>query len=181
MAVEELVPATEVDENSRVDDALNKLQDAKALFAVVTSVRGEKIGLIHIDDLSKLSRAEGNKIITSAIPENQGLIIIESPETLVEVVHTQAKNLELRPNAPGIVVTKQDKVIGFLPRNIIITEASRVVTRGAGISRMEGPPLGALFFKCPQDNERKMVTYYDPSKPPKCSKNHVMELDDSYW
>jgi hypothetical protein len=181
MAIEGLVPAIEVDETVSIDHVISKLRNAKAPFAVVTSVRVEKIGLIHIDDLSRLSGAEGDKTIRSAIPENQGLIIIESPETLVEVVHTQAKNLELRPNLPGIVVTEQDKVIGVLLRNIIITEASRVVTRGTGISRMEGPPLGALFFKCSQDNERKMVTYYDPSKPPKCSQNHVMELDDSDW
>jgi predicted transcriptional regulator len=177
MTIEGLVPAIEIKETDKIDEAINDLRKVSASFGVVISVRGEKIGLIQADDLAK---AEGHKTIKTVVPENQGLSIVESPETLAEVVESKAKYLELRPNLPGIVVTKQDKVIGVLPRNKIITEASRVVTRGAGISRMEGPPLGALFFICPQDNERKMVSYYE-GKPPKCSQGHVMKLDESDW
>jgi hypothetical protein len=175
MSIEGLVPAIPLKEHATIQTAINDLQNAETAFGVVISVRNEKIAVISIDDLTK---ADGNKTVGTAVPENREIKVVESPETLEEVVENHAKYLELRPNLREIVVTENETVVGVLPRNVIITGATRVVTRGAGILRMEGPPLGALFFRCPEDNERRMVTYYNPDDPPLCSKQHVMVPED---
>jgi hypothetical protein len=39
---------------------------------------------------------------------------------------------------------------------------------------LPGQPLTALLFWCPQHAEEKVVDYYDPDDPPRCSRGDLM-------
>jgi hypothetical protein len=49
-------------------------------------------------------------------------------------------------------------------------EATRIDYRGSMLGTVDVP-----IFQCPDDGERKIVYYYDPAHPPRCSQNHVMQ------
>jgi hypothetical protein len=176
MAINELIPAELVYEITTIDEAINQLVQNKAAFGIITSPRNELLGLISVEELSSV---ENKKMLVKTLtPRAAELIVVESPETLEEVVQNHTKELEVRPNLAWIVIKEQGQIRGILPRHLIITQAKRVVTRGFGIDRLEGSPLDTLFFKCKIDNERKIVNYYDPTDPPRCSKKHLMIPDE---
>jgi hypothetical protein len=97
-------------------------------------------------------------------------------EVLDRVAQKYGKDLELRPNLAGVVVIERDEVRGILPRQMIVSQAARVVTRGAGTSYLEGSPIDYVIYECPEDHERKFVDYYNPQNPPRCQRGHLMQI-----
>lgn len=176
MAISELVPALEVYEISTIDQAITQLREGKISFGVITSNRKEFLKVVSMEELTAVE--DKARLLRTLVPRDAEPIIVDSPETLDEVVQNYAKKLELRPNLPGIVVMEKGELSGVLPRHIVVRQAKRVVTRSSSMVRIEGSPLDALFFKCPIDNERKMVNYYDPTEPPLCSNRHLMVPDE---
>lgn len=39
---------------------------------------------------------------------------------------------------------------------------------------LPGQPLTVLLFSCPQHGEEKVVEYYDPDDPPRCTHDDLM-------
>jgi hypothetical protein len=171
MAVTGTVGARQIEENSKIVEAISDLRANSLDFAVVVSLRNEILGILSI---AQLEKATPDKQVKTLVASAQTPIIVDSQESLEDVVKKHSKDLELRPNLGGVIVTSEQQISGVLPRSLIINQARRVVTRGSGIARIEGSPLDTLFFRCEIDNERKMISYYDPADPPRCSNNHKM-------
>ncbi len=169
--VEEALSSAFVQVNAgmAIDEALMNLQAAQAQYGVVIGSQDRVLGLVTIE---RLREGDANAYVETLIDSGPP-IFLEPNVTLDTAVRALAKDFVLRPQLAGVVVQAQGKVEGILPRNIIVERAARLGTRGVA-DRLTGSPLDILFFECPVDHERRIVVYYDPSNPPKCSQGHLM-------
>lgn len=168
---EMLSPVMLLDVRATVADALQRLEQANAAFGIVGDEKGQPLGLVTAE---QLRAADSDACLQSLISDAPGPIFIEPHVTIDNAVKMLAKDLVLKPNLAGIIVQEQGQVRGVLPRQVVVEHASQVVTRETA-DRLEGAPIDVLFFECPEDHERKLVAYYDPQNPPKCSKGHLMK------
>ncbi len=174
--VQELIlPVAVLEANMTVSEALTKLEQTEAIFGVVSDEKGQALGLVTVE---QLHAAQKNASVQSLIVTTPRSITVEPSVTIDDVVKMLAKDLVLNPDLSGVIVQDQGKVQGVLPRKTIVEYASRVVTRGT-VDRLEGAPVDTLFFECIEDHERKLVAYYDPQHPPRCSKGHLMKPVES--
>ena len=166
---EELQQVSKFGEDLTAGEALEKMRsEGVTIGLVVDRVRSLPKALLSERELE---RADPKTKLEKLVMHAPELVSVKAPYKLSDVVQRHAKYVELRPNLPGVLV---DVGEGFrvLPREIITKSATRVVTRGMNDGRLEGAPLDVLFYKCPIDNERKLVAYYDPKNPPRCTLGH---------
>jgi len=174
--VQELaLPVLVLEANMTVAEALKKLEHAQATLGVVSDARAQPLGIVTTE---QLHAAQKSASVNSLIGTTPRPIMVEPSATIDDVVKMLAKDLVLNPDLAGVIVQEQGEVQGVLPRKTIVEYASRVVTRGT-VDRLEGAPVDTLFFECSEDHERKLVAYYDPQNPPKCSKGHLMKPVES--
>lgn len=169
------LPVLILEANVTVAEALKKLEQAKTTFGVISDERGQPLGLVTVE---QLHAAQKDVSVNSLIVTTLRPTMVEPSVTIDDVVKMLAKDLVLNPDLSGVIVQDQGKVQSVLPRKTIVEYASRVVIRGT-IDRLEGAPVDMLFFECPEGHERKLVAYYDPQNPPKCSKGHLMKPVES--
>lgn len=169
----DLEKAVRLDKNQTIAEALKRLEQEHLEFAVVQEVGNAPIALISKE---QLHLANSDEPINSLLPYPSGLIVVELGEMLDRVAQKYGKDLELRPNLAGVVVIERNEVRGILPRQMIVSQAARVVTRGAGTSYLEGSPIDYVIYECPEDHERKFVDYYNPQNPPRCQRGHLMQI-----
>ena len=165
-----LSPVVSLDTNLTVAEALSRLERANSGFGIVGDKKGKPLALVSLEQLHATDKSAP---LLSLIMDVQRPIIVEASVTIDDAVTMLAKDLVLNPDLAGIVVQDRDRLQGVLPRRAIIEHTSRIVTRSTA-DRLEGAPVDALFFECPDDHERILVAYYDPQNPPLCSKGHLM-------
>jgi len=166
-----ILPVSILENTMTVTESLKKLEQATATFGIINDAKGQLLGLVTVE---QLRTANKDTSVQSLVTIGAHPIVLEPSVTIDDAVKLLAKNLVLNPDLVGVIVEDHGKIQGVLSRKTIVEYASRVVTRGT-IDRLEGAPVDTLFFECPEDHERKLVAYYDPQNPPKCSRGHLMK------
>lgn len=169
----DLEKAVLLDEKQTADEALKTLEQARVEFGLVYDASDKPISLVSKE---QLRQADGDESLNSFLPYPSGLIVVELGETIDQVAQRYGKELELRPNLAGVVIMERKELRGILLREEIVSQASRVVLRGAGTSYLEGSPIDYVIYECPEDHERKFVDYYNPQNPPRCKRGHLMQI-----
>lgn len=164
------LPAVILEADWKAAEALQKLAQSQAPFGVVCDQKGQWLGIVTREQLQEAQRDVDLRQLTAAQP----VITVEPEVTVESAAEMLAKDLVLHPALPGVIVQTQGHLQGVLPRRVLLERASRIVTR-TFTDRLEGAPVDLLFFECPEDGERKLVAYYDPQNPPKCSQGHLMK------
>lgn len=164
-------PLTTVPESQKAGEALAKMRsEATEFLLVVDGIMGRPKALLSKAELTEATPDSMLREVAKYAPEP---INVNAPYDLDHVARRHSSYLEKWPNLPGILV-KVGEGFRVLPREVVTKGASRVVTRGMNEGRLEGAPLDVLFFECPIDHERKLVSYYDPRNPPRCRLGHDM-------
>lgn len=172
---EAVVPAVTLDAGATVAEALARLEQAGATFAVLRDEQGGLRGPIPVETLKKVKATE-SRLADMAI-DAPSPIFAPPGISIDQVARLVAKDLVLNPRLAGVVVKEGDQVLGVLTRQFLAQSAARLTTRGT-TDRMEGAPVDILYFECPKDGERQLVAYYDPQHPPTCSQGHRMQPVD---
>lgn len=163
-------PAALLNADMTAAEALEKLAQSQTLFGVICDANGQWLGGVTREQL----QAAQEDVDIRQLVAGQRVITLEPGVAIESAVRMLAKDLVLHPDLPGVIVPTQGHLQGVLPRQALVEYASRIVTRTVG-DRMEGAPIDLLFFECPEDGERKLVAYYDPQNPPRCSRGHLMK------
>lgn len=162
-------PAALLEADMTAAEALEKLTQSQTPFGVIRAEQGQWLGVVTRE---QLQAAPKDVFLRQMIARR--VLTVEPEETLENAVRMLAKDLVLHPDFSGVIVQTQGRLQGVLPREVLVEHASRVVTREIPV-RLEGAPIDPLFFECAEDGERKLVAYYDPQNPPRCSQGHRMK------
>lgn len=162
-------PAALLEADMTAAEALEKLTQSQTPFGVIRDEKGQWLGIVTRE---QLQAAPKDAVLRQMIARR--VLTVEPEVTMESAVTMLAKDLVLHPDLSGVIVQTQGRLQGVLPREVLVEHASRVVTRGSA-GRLEGAPVDLLFFECAEDGERKLVAYYDPQNPPRCSQGHLMK------
>jgi CBS domain-containing protein len=169
---EVISPVAQLDPDATVAEAVETLDRAGAAFGVVSGARGELLALVTAEQLR--AGHSGGQRLQMLVADAPRPIVVEPRVTLDSVIQRLTKDLVLQPGLAGIVVQERDHLKGVVPRDEIVEYASRTAKRGIA-DRLEGAPVDVLLYECEIDHERKLVAYYDPKNPPRCSAGHLMK------
>ena len=77
----------------------------------------------------------------------------------------------------GIVIVRAGMPVGFVSQESFDAVAGRPggrTMRGVDLGTLAGAPVSRLIFRCETHQEEVLISYYDPSAPPKCSHGDLM-------
>lgn len=162
-----------LDPKLSVEQALKQL--GQKTYGVITEPQAELPVLVTAGVLKRFSDQQATiGSIAEALPRPAP---VQPDVRLDQVASVLATDLVANPDLAGLVVwDDRQKVVGILPRQVLARVAARLIERGGDTSRLEGASaVAGVYFYCPIDGEEKLVSYYDPANPPKCSNNHLMK------
>ncbi len=160
-----------VDEGRKVADVLQLMEEAKTPFGVVLDANGNLLALLTKEQLEKADR---EMAVRSAVVDMPLPIAVEkrTPLNETEAVKNVADQLDRSPLLPGVILVDHNKPTSILLGKTVLDLAATLMARRGNMDRWEGGPVSELVFACDIDNEQKIIPYYDPDDPPKCSAGH---------
>ena len=162
-----------LDPKVTVEQALKQL--GQKTYGVIADPQAELPILVTAGVLKRFSAQQVTiGTMAAALPRPAP---VQPDARLDQVASVLATDLVANPDLAGLLVwDDHQKVVGILPRQILARVAARLIERGGDTGRLEGAStVTGIYFYCPIDNEEKLVSYYDPANPPKCSNNHLMK------
>jgi predicted transcriptional regulator len=174
---------------AKVQDVLSRdfveFSPSDSIADVVEKLRSVKYGVVVCPELpfpslvttDIINRIQGKNTVGELASQLPSLTPVLSEDNLQAVVLSIASDIISNPWVVGLTVSDGDgKVIGVVPRRDLARTAAQILERGGDTSRLEGSSVtaGARFY-CPIDNEERIIVYYNPASPPRCSNGHVMK------
>jgi len=169
-----MVPTVQFEANTAAGDALQKLDQQRIDYGVVSDEQGELLVIVTREQLRTVKANERLQTITTnrAYP-----LPIEPDEELDEIVRISADDFALNHNLLGIIVQKQGSIHGVLLRETIEEQAASMLVG----RRLAGKPLKdalkRIVFQCPVDGERRDVSseQFNPHEQQICRQGHKMK------
>jgi hypothetical protein len=158
-----------------VAEALARLLAPKVSYGVV--VEPESRVPIVLDS-GTLSAAAGRSATVGALAATLPWHVpVAADQPLEGVILENALAIAANDRLAGIVVVDDKRrIVGVIPRGKLADAAVDLIRRGGESDVLEGlPVLTGVIFTCEEDGEKRVVTYYDPSDPPRCNSGHLMK------
>ena len=158
-----------------VADALAGLQEQGGRYGVVID-QGLLVPVV-LDAGSVANAADQSARVSEFVASLPWHAPVEKDQSLADVILEIADTFVADERLNGLVVVDDEQLaIGVIPRTVLAAVAADIVRRGGDIGGLEGLPIIiGRMFSCAVDQEEKLVTYYEPSNPPRCRYGHVMK------
>jgi len=163
-------PVEFLDPDMTATVASARLAGGPASFGVVLDRKGTLTAIVTAETLRDAGEeALGN--LSRPVPSPP---VVDATTPMWRVAEEFAVTLSQSPAIIGVVVRAGARIIGILPSDLV---QSAALDSGArhGVDRLEGGSVDVLMFQCPVDHERRIITFYDRSAPPRCRRGHPME------